>query len=122
VDLAQKKSRSFRRVAMRGLWGPALAGALMLAAGAADAADHQITIKNSMYAPTRVAAKIGDTLTFVNNDTVTHEVWSPTPGHGFNLGDVKAGDKLSMTVQKAGHFDVECGLHPKMAVKVSVAK
>jgi plastocyanin len=103
--------------------GPGIAGVLLLlGAGSAQAADHQISIKNSMYSPTSVKAKIGDTLTFVNNDGEAHEVYTPTPGFGLNLGDVKGGDKIVMTLRKAGRFDVECGLHPKMAVKVSVAK
>jgi plastocyanin len=101
---------------------PVIAGAVMLAAASAQAADHQIAIKNLMYSPTKVTAKVGDTLTFVNKDNEPHEVYSSTPGFGVNLGDVKGGDTIVMTLRQSGRFDVESGLHPKMAVRVTVTK
>jgi plastocyanin len=98
-----------------------MAGAMLLvAATAAQAADHQITIVNMKYSPARVSAKIGDTLTFVNKDTVTHEVYSSTPGFGINLGDIKTGETTVMTLRQKGRFDVECGIHPNMPLRVSV--
>jgi len=96
--------------------------AVLLAATSAHAADHQIAIKNLMYKPAKVTAKVGDTLTFVNNDNEAHEVYTSTPGFGVNLGDVKGGDKMVMTLRQAGKFDVECGLHPNMALHVTVTK
>ena len=55
-------------------------------------------------------------------DNEPHEVYTSTPGFGVNLGDVKGGDKIVMTLHQPGRFDVECGLHPKMAVRVTVTK
>jgi cytochrome c peroxidase len=104
--------------------GPVIAGVLLLlAGGTAAAADHQITIKNMKFTPAKVSAKVGDTLTFVNNDADDHDLYTSSPGFGINLPNVtKNGGTTQMALHRAGHFDLECGLHPDMLLKVSVAK
>src|SRR5689334_5705805 len=102
------------RFAMRGL---AVAGLVLLVAGGAEAADHQVTMNNMKFSPAKVNAKLGDTITFINNDTDDHDVYSSTAGFGINLPNVtKGGGKQVMALKKAGRFDVECGIHPDMLV------
>ena len=104
--------------------GPVIAGVLLLlAGGTAEAADHQIAIKNMKFSPAKVSAKLGDTLTFVNNDPDDHDLYTSSAGFGVNLPNVaKNGGTAQMALHKAGHFDLECGLHPNMLLKVSIAK
>src|SRR5579872_6092774 len=105
--------------------GPVTAAVLLLlAAGSAHAADHQISIKDMKFSPAKVSAKVGDTLTFVNNDGDDHDLYTSSAGFGINLPNVQknAGNKVVMTLSHSGHFDLECGIHSDMLLKVSVAK
>ena len=62
----------------------ALAAWAMLAGGAA-AAGQDVTIANFAFAPQTVTVAVGDTVTWTNNDTTTHQIVSkgdPFPGDG----------------------------------------
>src|SRR5579872_1833863 len=105
--------------------GPVTAAVLLLlAAGSAHAADHQISIKDMKFSPAKVSAKVGDTLTFVNNDGDDHDLYTSSAGFGINLQNVmkNAGNKVTMTLRRTGHFDLECGIHPNMLLTVAVTK
>jgi plastocyanin len=49
-------------------------------------------------------------------------VFSPSFGHGFDLGSQKPGELRKLEVKKEGTFDVECVFHPEMVTKVTVSK
>ena len=104
--------------------GPVIAGVLLLlAAGTAEAADHQITIKNMKFSPAKVSAKVGDTLSFVNNDPDDHDLYTSSAKFGVNLPNVtKNGGTAQMALHQTGRFDLECGIHPDMLLTVSVTK
>jgi cytochrome c peroxidase len=94
--------------------------ALLLSGGAAQAAEYKISIRDMSYAPAQVSAKLGDTLVFVNEDSKDHNVFVPTAGFGLNLGTVKPGQSAQTVLRQPGRFEVECGLHPGMSVRVIV--
>jgi plastocyanin len=98
------------------------AGALVLLAGPVAAGEHKVGMIGMQYAPQQVAAKVGDTLVFDNDDTENHAVFSPSFGHGFDLGAQKPGEMKKLEVRKEGTFDVECVFHPDMVTKVTVSK
>lgn len=100
------------------------AAALVALAGAGAAGAGEITVvaKDDSYAPRAVAARVGDTLKFVNQDFVDHAVYVPTFGFGVNLGVMKpSAASPAMPLGKAGTFDVFCVFHPGMRTKVTVA-
>jgi plastocyanin len=98
------------------------AGAFALVAGTASAGEHKIGMVGQQYAPKQVAAKLGDTLVFNNDDFENHVVFSPSFGHGFDLGAQKPGEMKKLEVKKEGPFEVECVIHPGMMTKVTVSK
>jgi plastocyanin len=104
---------------------------LALAAGIAlgfmaDAARAGNVIKvgmaGSAYEPKMVQARIGDVLTFTNDDFENHWVYVPTHGHLVSRGTQKPGEDFKLMLAKEGTFDVLCALHTSMAMKVAVKK
>ena len=104
---------------MRLLW---TAAAFAFLAGPVAAGEHKVGMIGMQYAPQQIAAKVGDTLVFDNDDTENHMVFSPSFGHGFDLGAQKPGEMRKLEVKKEGTFDVECVFHPEMVTKVTVSK
>ena len=66
------------------------------------------------------SVKTGDTIKFMNDDNISHNVLSKGPGGNKNAGLQKAGDATAITYDKAGDYEVVCGIHPKMKLTVRV--
>ncbi|MGK9169273.1 cupredoxin domain-containing protein [Inquilinus limosus] len=94
--------------------------AAAMTVSASQAAEHSITMAGIAYAPAVVEAKVGDTLVFVNDDGVAHDVFVPTVGFSTDLGSQDPGGKTTLTLRKAGLFDVECMFHDHMHLRVVV--
>lgn len=88
----------------------------------ASAAEHVVRMSGNNYAPSEIDGRIGDTIRFVNDDTVNHNVFVPTVGHGLDLGRQEPGDEQMMTLGKAGTFEAECVFHGQMLLTVSVRR
>ena len=72
-------------------------------------AGPMITIKDFIYDPAEVTAKVGQAITIVNNDGFNHTV---TAKDGtFDL-DVPGNGSVTLTVSKAGTFPYSCTYHP----------
>ena len=84
------------------------------------AADHTVSQKGKKFMPAELSIKVGDTVTFVNDDDTQHNVFSSSATQKFNSGAQKPGDKLSQKFEKAGTVDVRCAIHPTMALKITV--
>jgi plastocyanin len=63
----------------------------------------------------------GDTVKFLNNDNVAHNVYSPD-GEGYNLGTFKQNEDASYTYNKAGVYAQLCSIHPEMLAYVFVGQ
>ena len=96
------------------------AAILLFAAAPASAAEIRVTMSGAAYHPDRINAKIGDTIRFVNDDGVNHDVFVPTAGHALDLGKQEPGQEAVMPLGKAGIFEVECVFHPGMLTIVEV--
>jgi plastocyanin len=68
-----------------------------------------------------VTIKKGESLVFVNDDDVVHNVMSMTPGSEFNLGAQQPGSKVTQAFSKSGAVAVICAIHPRMKLTVNVA-
>jgi plastocyanin len=93
-----------------------------LAAGAAGAADHTVTMAGLQYQPPALTARVGDVIRFVNDDGTDHHVFVPTAGFAVDSGPQKPGTTVEMPLAKAGTFEVECVFHPHMLLKVTVTR
>jgi plastocyanin len=79
---------------------------------AAAPAEGGITVrmKDIKFDPETVKAKVGDTITWVNEDQVEHNV----VGGDFKSENFGAGAKYEYKVDEAGSITYECTLHPGM--------
>ncbi len=73
------------------------------------------------FIPHIVTITEGDTVRFLNNDNVAHNVYSPD-GEGYNLGTFKQNEDASYTYKKAGVYSQLCSIHPEMLAYVFVGQ
>jgi plastocyanin len=79
----------------------------------------EVSMEGIKFAPESVSVSVGDSVTWVNNDTVGHDV----TGDDFKSGDAGAmqnGDTFAQTFDKAGTFNYVCTVHPGMEGSVTV--
>lgn len=95
-------------------------GVLISMGSAAYAAQHVIGQKGRLFKPGVMTVKAGDTVTFKNDDTVTHHIYSSTKGQEFDLKTTTPGKDVTRTFAGAGRVDIRCGLHPGMRLVVTV--
>jgi plastocyanin len=72
--------------------------------------------QNSTFNPPTVAATVGDTITFVNNDAVAHNVKID----GAELGDQNQGESRTWKATKTGDYPYSCVNHPAMTGVIHV--
>ena len=87
----------------------------------ARAGDSQVVQKDKMFSAPFVHIHVGDTVTFVNADTVTHNVYSVTKGCEFELQTQTPGKSTAVPFPRACMAQVQCAIHPKMKLTVEVA-
>jgi amicyanin len=78
-----------------------------------------VEIKNFAFEPKTVTIKVGQTVTWTNQDSVTHTV---TGDGGIDSGDLSKGKSYSKTFDTEGTFDYHCSPHPQMTGQVIVEK
>ena len=91
------------------------------------------TLTDKAFSPNPVNVKIGDTITWVNEDSVFHTVVSGNPSSGGETGKVfdsglsgptaltTRGKTFSHTFTEKGEFPYFCQLHPTMIGNVIVS-
>ena len=90
-----------------------------LSAGAL-AANQMVHQQGRVFGPDSVTVKKGDALTFVNDDTIPHNIMSASKGNEFNLGSQGPGMSTDVTFKEAGDVQVICAIHPRMKMMVKV--
>ena len=90
-----------------------------LSAGA-FAATEVIHQQGRAFSAESVAIKKGEALTFLNDDSVPHNIMSATKGNEFNLGSQSPGSSTDVTFKEAGDVQVICAIHPRMKMMVKV--
>jgi plastocyanin len=102
---------------------PSLAFAVFMGLSAgALAANLTIAQKGRMFSSENVAIKRGETLTFLNDDSVPHNIMSTSHGNEFNLGSQPPGASTEVTFKEAGDVQVICAIHPRMKMTVKVTE
>jgi plastocyanin len=97
---------------VRGACAAALLLALALGLpGAAQAANLDVKIDNFTFGPQKLTVKLGDTVTWTNEDDIPHTMVSIGR---FRSAAIDTGEKFSFTFTKVGAFEYFCGLHPQM--------
>jgi len=95
------------------------AGAYSSASGE-GAGDFTVIQLNKKFDQDTLTIKKGQTVTFVNKDPFTHNVYSETPGVSFDLKTQPPGKSSDVTFSTTGEATVECAIHPSMKMKIIV--
>ena len=108
-------------------------GALALAAGLAShtaqadqapapsTTEYVVHMKNYAFVPATLTVPVGATVTFQNDDAVSHTAQTKNKD-GFNSGNMDQGATFKHTFTKAGRFDYICAYHPNMTGTVIVSE
>lgn len=99
-----------------------MALALLGLSCASLAADHVVEQRNLDFSVKKLAIKVGDSVTFKNEDNVVHNVYSLSDANTFDLGGSPKGKSKSVNFDKAGTIEVECAVHPQMKMIIDVKK
>jgi plastocyanin len=91
-----------------------------LSAGALAAANQEIHQKGRVFSSENVTIKKGDALTFINDDSIPHNIMSASKGNEFNLGSQAPGAATDVTFKESGDVQVICAIHPRMKMMVKV--
>lgn len=87
----------------------------------AVAEEHMISQKDLQFSRAIKVIKPGDSVTFLNEDTVVHNIISQTKGFQFDLGAFRPGMQRTVKFdQESGVIDVECTVHPNMKLTVFI--
>ncbi len=86
--------------------------------GSASGAAGAVTVveQNFEFTPSAVTAKVGDTITFANKDSVPHRV----DVNGQDLGQQEPGASVTWKATAAGPFPFKCTIHPAMVGQITV--
>jgi plastocyanin len=102
--------------------GVVVLAATLISAPAAFAApagnEHTVTMSNMAYGAVPSGLKVGDTIVWVNRDTVQHSVTARD--HSFDVR-LNPGQSSKMTLSHAGRIPFYCLFHPNMRGTLDVA-
>jgi plastocyanin len=85
-------------------------------AGGTAPSGPAVTIQDFSFSPPSLEVKIGDKVTWTNQDSAPHNVL----GDAFKSPDMPTGGTFTYTFDKAGTFTYKCGIHPSMTGTVIV--
>jgi plastocyanin len=85
----------------------------------------EISMQNIQFDPGEVTVKAGDTITFVNKESVPHDVHKTSgPGDDFASGPpggMQEGDTFELTLDQPGSYEYVCQVHaPGMSGTITV--
>jgi plastocyanin len=95
---------------------------VLFASSQALAGDHLVSQTGKTFSKTALQAKIGDSISFRNDDPFVHNIFSLSDIQSFDLGTFAKGETRSVKLEKEGHLEIECAVHPEMKLVVEVKK
>jgi len=84
-------------------------------------ATHQMDQRGIKFIPFILPVAVGDTVEFLNNDAVEHDVFSPD-NESFHLGRWRVGEQRAYTFRRPGAYSIRCDLHMGMLAWVFVSE
>lgn len=98
-----------------------IAGAALAALAPSAHADEVVVHQNDKrFSEKKITLKAGDTIRFVNGDSIVHNVHSASRGHEFDLGAQQPGTEMTHRFSEPGKAKVRCAIHPKMRMSVVI--
>jgi plastocyanin len=81
-------------------------------------AANSVSIVNMSFSPATLSVTVGTTVTWTNNDNMTHTVTSDTTA--FDSGNLTVGSKYTKVFSVAGTYEYHCTIHPTMKGSIVV--
>ena len=93
--------------------------------GGAGGGGTEVAMENIQFDPKDVTVAAGETITFMNNEAVPHDVHkSSGPGEDFASGPsggMQEGDTFELTLDQPGKYEYVCDVHaPGMSGTITV--
>lgn len=79
-----------------------------------------VASRSKTLLPHIVVVPVGSTVSFPNEDTITHNLFSVSKPNDFDLGFYKRGTSMTKTFASPGIVNVYCNVHPDMSAVVHV--
>jgi len=79
-----------------------------------------VTSRSKALLPHVVIVPVGSTVSFPNDDTITHNLFSVSKPNDFDLGFYKRGTGMTRKFDHPGIVNVYCNVHPDMSAVVHV--
>ena len=83
-------------------------------------AGTSVAIKGFAFAPQAIKAKVGEKITWTNDDAAPHTVTAKSGGQ-LDSGTIAQGASFSFTPEKAGTISYFCEIHPSMTGTIEVS-
>jgi plastocyanin len=100
-------------------WMLPIVAALVLGASiSAHAATIQITMENLVISPAEAAARVGDTIEWINKDILAHTATARNGDWDVTIPPKKT---VTLVLKKAGAVEYYCRFHPNMKATLTVA-
>ncbi len=80
--------------------------------GSTAMAKNAVTIQNYTFSPATLTVKVGEKVTWTNQDSVGHS--ATADDNSFDTGVIAQGKSGSNTFTKAGTYTYHCSVHPMM--------
>ncbi len=80
----------------------------------------QIVTRNKTLVPHVLAIPVGSTVTFPNDDPISHNLFSLSSNNAFDLGLYRKGAGKSQKFETPGIVNVYCNVHPNMSAVIQV--
>ena len=84
------------------------------------AGGESVAIKGFAFAPQTIKAKVGQKITWTNDDSAAHTVTAKSGGE-LDSGPIAQGSSFSFTPQQAGTIEYFCAIHPSMLGTIEVS-
>lgn len=84
------------------------------------AAAFTMTTRSKAFLPHVLAVPAGSTVSFPNEDPISHNLFSLAPGNSFDLGLYRKGPGKTHKFEAPGAVNVYCNIHPNMSAVVHV--
>ncbi|HIF37463.1 MAG TPA: BspA family leucine-rich repeat surface protein [Marine Group III euryarchaeote] len=82
---------------------------------------HDISITDNMkFDPEELTISVGDTVTWTNNDGISHTATSTDGPESFDSGNMGSGDTWSFTFTEAGTYEYKCNYHSSQTGRIIV--
>jgi len=96
-------------------------GAATQSAPPAEGGGVQVAMEGIAYAPRQVEVRVGQTVTWTNNDEVMHDVVA-TSGAEFESELLGQGGTYSFAPTEPGVIEYVCSVHPSMTAAITVVE